>query len=171
MLEPLYQTAIQTPWWVYLLLVILLKIGINAAQPAVVPLKKLFIAPVIFGYMTVHTLLANVTLSALTLSIFALALAIGALVGWIQIARQALKFDHTKQLVQVPGTWSVLTVIVVIFASRYYFSFELAVDPKIIANPTFLVAFISITSVCTGLFIGKLLCYLKRMRTDPQTNL
>ena len=171
MLETIYQTAIHTPWWVYLLLVVLLKIGINASKTSVVSIKKLFIAPVVFGVMAIETLINNIALSLFVLSIFSIALLIGAVLGWLQVRKQSLRFDRNKQLIKIPGTWSVMTVIIVIFSAKYYFGYALSTDPEIVKNTYFELAFIGVTAVCTGLFIGKLICYLKRMYTEPQTDL
>lgn len=171
MLDTLYQTAINTPWWVYLLLILLIKIGINSAKTSVVPLKKLVVAPLVFTIMAVETLVNNLTLTLPVIALFAITLLLGILLGWLQVTKQALTFDRSKLLIKLPGTWSVMALIIIIFATKYYFGYELSVDPEIVKNSYFEIAFIGVTAICTGLFIGKFLCYLKRMYTEPSTRL
>lgn len=167
----IYQAAIHTPWWVYVLLVVLIQIGFKAAHSGVVPLLKLFIAPVIFGVMAIETLLNNLSMSGFVATTFLISTLIGVSIGWLQVARQQLAFDRDHHLIKVPGTWSVLVIILIIFATKYYFGYTLAIDPNAIKNTTFDIAFIGVTAICTGIFIGKLCCYLKRMYTEPSVDL
>lgn len=171
MIETIWQVAKQTPWWVYVLFFALLNIGIKASKTGVVSLIKLSIAPIIFTIMAIETLLNNLALDSFVVSIFAATLLLGVVLGWLQVAFQTLRFDKRQHLIEVPGTWTVMWVILIIFSTKYYFGYALSEDPNIIQNTYFEVAFIGVTAVCTGLFIGKLLCYIKRMLTEPQSDL
>lgn len=171
MLEIIYQTAINTPWWVYVLLVIFLKIGISASKTSVISIKKLFLIPTILGVITIETLINNIGFSLFVLSIFSVSLLMGVALGWLQATKQSLSFDQAKRLVKVPGTWSVMAIIIIIFSSKYYFGYELSTDSEIVNNIYFRLAFIGVNAVCTGLFTGKLICYLKRMHNQaPDPN-
>ena len=94
MLETLYQTAIHTPWWVYVLVVVLLQIGIKSSKASVVSLKKLLIAPIVFSIMAIEALINNLAITPFVLSIFGIALLVGASLGWLQVSMQLLKFDR-----------------------------------------------------------------------------
>lgn len=170
-MEIVKDILVNTPWWVYLLLVVLIQMGVRASKTGVVHLGKLTIAPLIFTYMAIETLVNNLVLTPYVYSVFAGTLLLGILLGWIQVSMQSLRFDKAKWLIEVPGTWTVMLVIIIIFVAKYYFGYALSVDPNVIHNSFFEVMFIGVTAVCTGLFIGKFLCYMKRMYTEQQTDL
>jgi len=48
MIETIWQTAVNTPWWVYFLLCFLVKMGVQASKTRVVSLKRLLIIPLLF---------------------------------------------------------------------------------------------------------------------------
>ncbi len=170
-MEIIWQIIIHTPWWVYLLLIYLIRVGIRASKTRIVTLKKLFIIPLIFTFLSVHTLITSFSLSVFTVTIWVVAILIGAILGWFQIYRYKLKVDRQHLLIQVPGTWSIMILIVIIFATKYYFGYELAVDPKLVEQTGFEFAVLAVSGVCTGLFIGRLVCYLYRLRTAPSIDL
>ena len=41
----------QLPWWMYLLVLYLVKIGMDTLRPQIVPVKKLVITPLVFLYL------------------------------------------------------------------------------------------------------------------------
>lgn len=170
-MEFIWQTLINTPWWVYALLVYLIIIGIKSSKTQVISLKKLFIIPVLFTVLSIHTLLTSVKTDFFTISCWAIAMIIGIILGWLQIYRYQIKIDKTKQLVQVPGNWTTLIIILLIFASKYYFGYELAVDPQMLTQTWFEVSLLAVTGICAGLFVGRLSCYIYRMQTQPSVDL
>lgn len=86
-MEMITQTLMQTPWWVYVLLVYLTIAGVKASKPQVIPLKKLFIIPAVFTFMSIHTLLTSVALNYFNVTSWVIAILIGGGLGWWQIYR------------------------------------------------------------------------------------
>lgn len=170
-MKDLYQIVINTPWWVYLLAMYLIKIGINATKTRMVSLKKLFLMPLIFILMSVHTLIEYFTMNSFAISVLGFAMGIGILLGWLQVFRYSLKVDRQRALIQIPGTWSTLGVIVIIFTAKYYFGYKLALDPTLAKEMNFAISLLGVSGVCTGLFLGRLGCYLYRFKTLPSTML
>lgn len=171
MLELVIKGITHTPWWVYPLFALSIYIGIKASKTSIASTEKLFHAPTIFLIISVESLHSNISLDWFVTGIFLTALLIGILCGWLQAAHQSLKFDKEKKLMRIPGTWNVLIFILIIFAIKYSLGFELALDPELIHNTWFEIAFVGITAWCTGLIWGKTLCYVKRMYVDPHTDL
>ena len=170
-MEFIWQIALNTPWWVYLLLVVLVKIGIRASKTSIVSFKKLFLMPVIFSFMSVHTLMTSFKVDFFAVSVWGIAIFLGVLLGWFQVFRRDLKVDKKHFLFQIPGSWSTLIIIIIIFASKYYFGYELAVDPQLVDSNWFEIAMLAVSGVCTGLFIGRLFCYIYRMLTSTSVDL
>jgi len=160
-----------TPTWVYIIFVVLILLGIKASKTSVVPIQKLCILPILFTYMSVHTLLVSFAINTISVSTWIVATLIGVALGWMQVASYQLKVDKAHWLVKVPGTWSVLIFILLIFVTKYYFGYELAADPQLKQHLAFELLMLLVSGGLTGLFIGKLGCFLYRLYTEEQTDL
>lgn len=162
-----------TPTWVYVLFALLIWIGIKASKPRVMPLKKLLILPAIFIYMSTHTLLTSFAIHLFDVSIWMGAILLGMIIGWFEIFRNhaRIRVDKQQNLIQVPGSWMTLALIIIIFASKYYFSYELDVDPALADQTWFEYSMLSVSGICTGILIGRALCYLYKYQNSSHTAL
>jgi hypothetical protein len=171
MLQAMTQALIHTPWWVFVLFFYLLVRGYKASQTRVVALKKLFILPIILILLSLHSLLVNIPLSVFNVMVWAFALLAGVLLGCYQMLNQRLSFDKTKQWVKLPGSWFTFILILIIFASKYYFGYEMAANPHILTNFKFAITMLVVLGVCSGLFVGRLVFYVYRYRHSAHTDL
>lgn len=157
MLHTIWETILHTPWWVFVLLFFLLKIGFEASKPRTVSFYRLLIIPILFTGMTIQTLTSTSEANFFNSIILTIAIFIGIVAGWWQFHKLKLEVDTQKWLIKMPGTWSTLIIILIIFTSKYYFGYELAVNPQIISQTSFIISLLSVSGVCTGLFIGRVL--------------
>ncbi len=153
-----------TPWWVYLIFVLLVIRGVKASRPQLVSLRKLFIMPFILLIGSLYMLLGAVTPSLVNIMVWLICLFIGGALIFMQIQRQTLQFDKKRHLVKTSGTWTVLILILLIFFSKYYFDYTLAVDPQEIHHLIFRLSLCGISGLCNGLIMVRLICYLIKMR-------
>ena len=167
----IYETLIYTPWWVYLLFCYLVFIGIKATKTRVISLKKLFALPIIFSILSIETLVSSFKLSVLSISIYAIALSIGLILGWLLVKNQEMQFDKKYNLIQVQGSWSTLILILCIFCAKYYFGYALALDPNKSQDTLFEVIMLVVSGAITGMFIGRLLFYLYKKKISSHTDL
>jgi hypothetical protein len=171
-METIYQTLLHTPAWVYLLFAYLMWRGINALQTQVRALKKLFILPIIFVIMSIHTLISEISISGLAVITWTAAIGCGIGLGWLQIVRLTLAVDREHCLIRIPGSWFTLLIILVIFVTKYYFNFKIAVDGTALKHAGFIMSFLFVSGISTGLFVGRLSCYLSRFyRATESVNL
>lgn len=161
----------QTPWWVYLIFIYLLLIGVKAARPNVVSLYKLLILPVLFSWMSVETLLSSFVLSPAVISCFVAVLVLLIVVGYVQVSRMDCQVDKPHMLIRVPGTWTTMVVVLLIFGVKYYFGYKMAQDPNVIHDLGFEYLFIVVSSGCTGYFIGKVVAYAVKLYTHDGVDL
>lgn len=164
----IWETVIQTPWWVYLLLAYIIRAGVQASTTRALPFSRLFIAPVIFTIIALHTLLATVQISYIGLLIWGCFLITGTILGMWLVTRLDLKVDKKNSLIHIPGNWNTLVVMVIIFSSKYYFAYELARHPHYAEQIGFVLAMQTISALCTGLLLGKLLGYLYSIKNCPR---
>lgn len=166
-----YHLVVSTPWWVYLLLVYLLNLGYQATKTRTVSIKKLFIIPTIFTYFSLHTLIKTTPMSLFSLSTFVSSLMSGSALGWLQISLYQIEVDRENKLLKLPGTWSTLIIILIVFILRYYFSYRLMTHPGLETHLQFTLFILLLSGICTGLFLGRFLCYLYRFFTQYSINL
>ncbi len=153
-----------TPWWVWVLFVYIIMIGLKAKKARVVPLYKLLIVPILFVSLTLHTL-TEVPLSGVNITGFIVPTLLGLGLGFWQIWRLHLKVDKKRKLLHIPGSWVTLILVLIIFSSKYYFEYSETMNPLIVEEVGFVLSMLAISGLCTGIFIGRVICYLYRFRT------
>lgn len=153
-----------TPWWVWVLFAYIIVIGLKAKNARVVPLYKLLIVPLLFVSLTLHTL-TEVPMTEVNILGFIAPTLLGLGLGFWQIWRLHLKVDKKRKLLHIPGSWVTLVLVLVIFSSKYYFEYTETINPLIVEQVSFVVAMLVISGLCTGIFIGRAVCYLYRFRT------
>jgi len=157
-MDSAWQVLVHTPWWVFALFIYLLKVGIDATKPSIVNIRKLFILPALSLTVSINFLLSSPAL--LPLATYALTLTAGAVAGWMLVRNLKLKFDHKQNLVKLPGTFMTLLLILTIFATKYYLGYSIATNPEIVQNLGFSIFQSTVSGLCSGLFLGRLSCYL-----------
>lgn len=170
-MDAIWNAAIHSPWWVYVLFIYCMFIGYKASKTGIVPLGKLIALPAIFLAMSIETLINSFKITPFLFGVWIFAIIVGTGLGWLQICKQAIRVDKEKKLFEVPGTWLTAIVIFLIFAVKYYFGYELAADPGLTKQTTFEVAMLFLSGAFSGLFVGKLLNFLYRLKTSPHTPL
>lgn len=167
----IWQAAIHTPWWVYLLLGYLIAVGIKGSKVRIIPFWKVFLLPIIFLSMSIQNLATYETIEYLSIGSWIFAMLVGSLFGWWQVQRLDIKIDKKSSLIQIPGSWDTLLVILIIFIAKYYFGYEQATNPVLVAQLKFKVSMLVLSGVCTGLFLGRLFCYISHYKDDVEVDL
>lgn len=161
----------ETPWWVFLLLYILIVIGFKALKKQVVSVKRLVILPLVFIALSVHSIIIAFQLSISSISIWLGSFIVGTLISFFLVYRHKIVVDRKHWLVQLPGSWITLVLILLIFASKYYFSYEMNASPALVKQIGFEFSLLFAYGICTGLFTGRLACYLYRLKTQRSFDL
>ncbi|HAG61693.1 MAG TPA: hypothetical protein DCL40_02195 [Coxiellaceae bacterium] len=171
LIEAIGITLWNTPWWVYALLAYCIIVGIKAARGGVVPYFKVIIIPIVFAYLSLDSLFSHFSLNSFVLAVFCSSLVLGFLCGILQAYKQNIVADRSRLLIKIPGTWSTLIIILIIFFTKYYFGYETAVDPKLLENTHFEFAMLFVSGVTAGLFIGRFVYYTRRLFYGPSVEL
>lgn len=167
----IWQTLIHTPWWVYLLLVYLIIVGLKASKARVIPFWKIFVLPIIFLSISIQNLATIENIEYLSIISWIAAILGGSLYGWWQVKRLDIKIDKKNLLIQIPGSWDTLIIIVIIFIAKYYLGYEKATNPVLVEQLNFKVSMLVVSGLCTGLFLGKLLGYMRHYKRDTYGDL
>lgn len=151
-----------TPWWVYVLFVYLIVIGISALQPHTVSLYKLAMAPIIFIVWSLYSFHGKYGFSFSTLSLWSLALLIGIFIGWIVFSYHAIKVSKTNMLVHLPGSWIPLFFYLAFFMLKYCIGVIYALSPEMRINILFWLTDVIVSGVFSGIFAGRFLHIAKQ---------
>ena len=165
------QILSNTPIWVYILFIFLIKIGIKASKPSEVSLLKISILPVIFTYLSFHSLITQTSVSLSNITILIISLLAGILGGILQSKKIGYSYNSEIRKIESPGSWTTLILILIIFVTKFYFGYMIAAHPSIlITNHMFDVSYIFICGICSGLFIGRFIYSLWLIEKSKREN-
>jgi hypothetical protein len=159
-----------TPWWVYLLLALLLWIGITRLKPQVISLKQLFVMPLGLTIWSLGSLLDKFNALA-DVSLWAVFAAFGALLGWFIVRSFSIKADKKRGLIELPGSPLTLILIMLIFGTKYFFGAFYSINPQAYKYPLIFVADLASSGWITGSFIGQTLCYWRKFSLASHADL
>ncbi len=160
-----------TPWWVYLIFCLLVVKGLKSTRPQLISLKRLCFLPLLLLIVSIYGLVVVVPPSTGSIGFWLFGVVVGSVLGCIQIQRQPLIFDKKRHLVQTSGTWSILILILLIFFSKYYFNYTLAVNPLEIHHIVFRLSLLGASGLCNGLLFGRLSGYFIKMNQSEHVDL
>ena len=162
-----YDFLINIPWWVYLIFFYCIFIGIKSLKTSVIHISKFFIIPIIFIYLSLHTLLSSFSLNFFIIFTYIISLLAGICLGVILLKRSKIIVDSKNKLIKVSGSWVTLVLILITFFSKFYIGYELGVDPKIVTNKSFDLFFLLVSGVTSGMFLGRLIYVIFKMMKGP----
>lgn len=155
-MEAIYDALNHTPWWVFLLFIYLLKVGVDASKPSKVSLIKLFILPTLFFLLSLNNLYTAVQTTPFNFLIYGIFLGFGLIVGYFLVKNLSINFDPETREVILPGTYTTLVLILFIFSSKYYFGYSLANDPNLLEDTYFERLMLAVSSLWAGIMVGRL---------------
>lgn len=142
------------PWWVYVLLVILVKIGIQSTKPRTIPFQRLLLLPVVFVLWSIYRLYLNVSLGYPSLILWwTLSILLGAYLGVLEVRKWKIHIDKAKKTITIPGNYSTIILIVAIFILNFFWSYLYS---TLTAIPYWIHAAGTITTtIVNGFFVGR----------------
>ena len=160
-----------TPWYVYLILAYLIFVGVKAVKGGTVSIKKLFILPAVFVWMSINELVdSSIHVSFLHIVIWLIGAAIGAyLLGWVPYSHLEIAADKDKKLLNVSGSWFTLILIMMTFVIKYAIAVILSMNHSLSLGSIY--GLLLVSGIFTGAFIGRLLYGLYKLQTGPYVNL
>jgi hypothetical protein len=92
---------------------------------------------------------------------------VGGAIGTALVARQTIGADRARSLLHLPGSPGNLVLIVLIFATKYYFGVRIGMDPALVAQPGFVALDLGISGILTGIFLGRFYGYWRKLQAAP----
>jgi hypothetical protein len=160
-----------TPTWVWVLLVFLVIRGVQASRPGLVQPWRLAILPVIFTALGLYGVAMVLPAGVLPWLIWLACVAIAVPLGQAMGRGVKVLADHQHCVMQLPGSWSTLVLILCIFVLKYALGYQAAVNPMVVNELWFTVFDAGVSGVVAGLFIGRFMAIMKSYRQAPSQNL
>lgn len=170
-MSEVYYFLVNIPWWVYLIFIYCIFIGVKSLKTSVIHVSKFFVIPIIFIYLSLHTLFASFSLNFFIIFTYIISFLVGIYLGVILLKKSKILVDAKNKLIKVPGSWVTLVLILIIFFSKFYIGYELGVDPKIVTNKSFDLFFLLVSGVTSGMFLGRLIYVIYKMINGPSEDL
>ena len=165
-----WQTLRHVPWWTYVLLLYLMGRGVFSPRIKAMPLWEFFLLPLLFILTSFHTLLTGVQVALFSVSVWSASILVGVVIGWWMSYRWKVSVDKSNRLVRVPGMWSGIILVSMLMGTKFYFGYELFIDPGLAEQTAFEVALLAVSGMCAGFFGGRLLgCLYRLQATDELT--
>lgn len=165
------QILIHTPWWVYVLLVYLIFIGVKARNTGIVSIYKLAVLPLLFLIMSIESMISHFKIESLSISTWLISIIIGSIIGLLLVYKSKIRVDRANKLLELPGSWTTLILILAIFMAKYYCGYALSKDPGAAINTHTEILVLALSGICTGTFIGRMLIYVYRLFKEPSCTL
>jgi len=151
-----------TPIWVYALFVFLVSRGLKALKPGEVTLTKLAIVPILLTVWSVHDLVRIYGISATSVTPWAGAACIGALIGWLLIHSKVVKIDRVRGVIARPADVTVLPLVLLTFAIKYALGVVGVVAPELLMDRAVWYFDLTFSGLVAGIFVGKFGCYARQ---------
>ena len=156
-----YQIVVNTPLWVWPLMLFVLWLGWRGLQPRVMPPARLAILPLV-GLGTSLAGIAQSLQPGLALAGWAVALLAALPLGWAIGTRRAVRLRPEDGRLDVAGGWFALGFGVSIFAVRYTLGVLSGVMPGLHVEPLWIVLSGGVGGIVTGIGLGWLANLLLR---------
>ncbi len=168
-MEILQQFLIQTPWYVWAILVWVLIRGVKAMTPGETTLVRMLTIPLIFTAWGLSDLVRLYGASPEATALWLAGIAIGSVIGWWIVGRFAITVDVATGVFHRPADMSLLPLLLTTFAIKYAFGVVGAVSPALLAEPVFRISDLLLSGGFTGIFVGKFVryCWLWHVARRP----
>lgn len=158
----IWETIAETPWWVFALFFYLMYAAIVATRPSVVQIKTFVIFPIVFVCLTMVNIIFIKQIHFTQICFWIATFSIGSLLGWLQLNFIKIKLLKDENKLQIPGSWSLLIILLVLLTMKYYFGYQITFTTDMLRDPFYQNILISIYGIATGIFVGRWI-YVRRL--------
>lgn len=150
-----------TPYWVWLLLVYLIFVGIEALKDRKVTLFRLAIMPMIF---IIWSLLSLYNKTIFALVVYPVNWVAGAILGFLFMQKLNIKVDKTSRLISVPGSMVPIILSCSFFLVKYFLGVAYALNPILKINIVVTGFDAGLSGIFSGFSFGRFLKILHEYR-------
>ena len=158
-MEALLDALENTPWYVYLIFLYVVYIGIISLRPRTVNYRVIFILPTVLTLWSLSASYERWDGGLLGFGIWAFSLLIGMVIGWLILRFYKLRVDKGRGTITLPGNKWTLILVLSLFTVRYTYGYLYATLDSI--SKSFTISDLAISGLLIGIFIGRALHYYR----------
>lgn len=152
----LQQIILNTPPWVWALLVFLIYRGLLASAEREVALKKTLILPLLMFLLSAQGIVSAFGLGAVGAPLWLLCLAAAAGLAWRRFEPDGARARPQRGSVVLRGSWQPMLLMIGIFLTKYAVGVLLALHPEYARQLPFVAAVCALYGAFSGIFIGRM---------------
>lgn len=133
--------------------------GIKSCYKRVVKLHTLFIVPALFAWLSTKNAIDISRITNSQIPFFAIGILSGLYFGYLHGKNALVRADKDQHLVELSGDWTILILMMVIFAVQFVINYLLAVDPALTEKYLAMAIIFTISGITTAMVIGRNLTY------------
>ncbi len=146
----------QTPFYVWVIFIYLLKRGIKASRDGELSLPKMFIMPSIFIIWGLEKLLTNFSYIGISMIFYSICMCFGTLISYYLYSRYRKIYIKDGSLYKT-GSYLSITIMMTNFFAKYLLNVAMAVNPLLYSTLFFNILYSLLSGFSVGLFIGGIL--------------
>jgi hypothetical protein len=155
-----------TPFWVWGVLVALVALGLAQARPREVSLTRATLFPLVMIALSLSGVLSAFGHFPVALLAWAAGIAVALTIVRNGLSVRGASWSSSTATLHLPGSWLPLTLIIALFALKYFAGVNLAMHPQLATDPTFAGLCSLGYGVFSGVFLGRALG-LRRLAQAP----
>jgi hypothetical protein len=159
------------PLYVYFLFLGLLYIGIKRCFSRVIKTQRLFLSPICFTLLSVRGMLTLFEITPFDFSFWTVGCAAGIVFGYLHVKNNLITASHQKQLIQLPGDWSILCLIMLVFSIEFSIHYSIQARWPITETLQFKYVSLALLGIIAGTSIGRTLHYYLKYTHSKNANL
>ncbi|HUX14000.1 MAG TPA: DUF6622 family protein [Spirochaetia bacterium] len=149
------QILSHVPTWVVAVLLYGVAMGIRAMFARNVSLVAVSIVPLVFLGLSLTSLVASIRAVPVSAPVWAVGLSAGIIAGATIFSARILDSDAGVGRLRIAGSPITLVLFVLIFATKFYYNFHIAIDPSAASNIGFVSTTLALSGISTGIMVGR----------------
>ena len=163
------QILINTPVWVWGLLVALLVLGLSQTRDRTLGLRRIVLLPIGMSALSLYSTLSTFGMSPTVLGCWlATSVVLMLLVTQLPVPTGA-SYDSKARRFRLAGSWIPIALILGIFLTKYAVGVSVAMHPELKLQANFSLAIVMLYGAFSGIFVGRALrlIHLVRLAQRP----
>ena len=153
-MEKFWEIISGAPWWVYVIFIYLVIIGIKSIKPRTSSIIRVVLLPLLFVALSLYGLYQEVSLGFVSLIfVWIVFVGLGAYLGVKEVHSWKISKDRRKGEITIPGNYSTLVLMLLIFGLKFFWGYFYATRTEITYWMYFADTLTS--SLVTGFFVGR----------------
>ena len=163
-----WQRVAETPWWVFLVFIYFINLGWQATKPRIVSTHQLFFLLIVLVFLSSSIFVEASQSNFYHALIWFAAIVPGLFLGWMHFSIRQVKAIKNENKLLFPGTFSLLLIVLTVFAAQYYYNLQFLMDPNYYRSHA--LALMTFYGFFTGIFLGRLIYAINCLQKGPFVN-